>query len=245
MSDEEEDEEEPTTVDENKSKSRRQSKPACKCGSKTHKRTTSLKCPLNPQYKAVDETYLGWRGSGRGTDRAKVLRVLQSRNIDPETVVLDRSSQDTDATVDETKGTIPTTTTPTFEPAIGDNVFAKYKPRKWYLAQLTDIDRRSGLHTCYFVDDGHVKFNMTIEDIRPVTNCSWPTRDEMLNKQWYFDGAPDISPSRWVVRRCVDNKFFCVRIGNCPKGELNAEHFDIGYVTTQYMEEQQRIRNRF
>ena len=84
--------------------------------------------------------------------------------------------------------------------------------------------------------------NLTPRDIRPVANSLVPTRKEMIGKQIVIDGEKGISLSRWVIRRCHDNEFVCVRLGAKPKGELKKVVFDIGRVTFKWMKQQQKIR---
>lgn len=54
----------------------------CKCLGTDHVRTSSRLCPLNKNYVVLDETMLGWRGSGRGTSAERVREGLLKRGVD-------------------------------------------------------------------------------------------------------------------------------------------------------------------
>ena len=245
----------------NKSKAKK----ACKCGSTTHQRTTCLRCPLNLKYRPEDMNEVGWRGSGRGACQDKIRVELVKRGVDVDAVELDHTGDDTDGPPDgypfcmdaipassantlslKPAGgdTIPAYTIPAFLPNVGDNVLARFKRKEWYLAQITHIEykhRKPALFRCYFMD-GQVREGVPCEDIQPPSGCSWPKRGEMIGKQFDFDGDNDVSSSRWVVRRMHDDKFFCTRLGDCPLKELNCDDFDIGYVISEYVAQQNHIR---
>ena len=240
-------------VEKNKSKT-------CKCGSTKHKRTTHKDCPLNKKNKArprshveaieidaeyTTETDVGQihdLGSTTESDPARSggetsevdmeeLKKLEERNK----AMLTERNKDK-----QPKSKVKPKKKPMYKPKIGDNVLAQFKPKKWYLAQVTKCV--GGFYSVYFVEDGEVMDNLTPRDIRPVANKLVPTRKEMIGKQIVIDGEKGISLSRWVIRRCHDNDFVCVRLGEKPKGELKKVVFDIGRVTFSWMEQQQKIR---
>ena len=72
----------------------------------------------------------------------------------------------------------------------------------------------------------------------PTSLCEsdsrYPTRAEMIGKEFFFDDASDLPEGRWKVRQLRDNQFRCTRLTGTG---ANVENFDIGYVIKQYMQE--------
>ena len=62
----------------------------------------------------------------------------------------------------------------------------------------------------------------------------YPTRAEMIGKEFFFDGSSDLPEGRWKVRQLRDNQFRCTRLTGTG---ANVKNFDIGYVIKQYMQE--------
>ena len=85
--------------------------------------------------------------------------------------------------------------------------------------------------------------NLTNLDIRPVKNCLVPTRGEMIGRQFIVDGSKEMPLSRWEVRRCEGNKFFCVRLRPYPNHEIHEKFFDIGRVIFTWMKIQEELRD--
>ena len=240
-------------VEKNKSKT-------CKCGSTKHKRTTHKDCPLNKKNKArsrshvevieIDPEYTTETDVGQIHELGSTTESDPARSGDETSEVdmdeLNKLAQRNKEMLaqrkkdKQPKSKAKTKKKPIYEPKIGDNVLAQFRPKKWYLAQVTKCVL--GFYTVYFVEDAYVMDNLTPRDLRPVANSLVPTRKEMIGKQIVIDGEKGISLSRWVIRRCHDNEFVCVRLGAKPKGELKKVVFDIGRVTFKWMKQQQKIR---
>ena len=94
-------------------------------------------------------------------------------------------------------------------------------------------------HTVYFPDDGSSKV-VDIKDLR-IDSSSAPTRNDCLNKSFFFDGEPDLPEGRWKIRRVLHekNEFVCTRLtGSGP----NMEGFDVRYVMDCLQEEAEESR---
>ena len=117
---------------------------------------------------------------------------------------------------------------------IGENVCARWKKGQWFLAQVTNYDDVSDQYTVYFVEDSLVKHNLARCDLREV-DTTYPTRREMLGRDFFFDGAEDLPEGMWRVRRLISDHdmYECCRLTG--SGNQNVEKFDIGYVMIQYM----------
>ena len=143
----------------------------------------------------------------------------------------------------------PTPTAPTTPPLprrtykIGENVCAKWKKGQWFLAHVTGYDRFNAEYSVYFVECGNTKVNLSAADLRE-TDSRYPTRGEMLDRDFFFDGAEDLPEGMWRVRRllAVENMFECTRLTGT--GLQNIEKFDIGYVIKQYMTGVDDMRGR-
>lgn len=239
-------------IEKNKSKT-------CKCGSTTHKRTTHKDCPLKKKIKPrsrshvdvikidaectseTDVLYTTETDVGQVHDLGSTTETDPARSGDETSEVdmeelkkLEQRNKKMLAQRNKTKKK------PVYKPKIGDNVLAQFRPKKWYLAQVTKCV--GAFYTVYFVEDGEVMDKLTLRDIRPVTNNLVPTRKEMIGKQFLVDGEKGISLSRWVIRRCHGNEFVCVRLGAKPKDEIKKAVFDVGRVTFDWMKQQQQIR---
>ena len=129
--------------------------------------------------------------------------------------------------------------------AIGDNVFAKWKPKKWYLAHIINI--KDGMYDVYFVGDGQIKKGLKPNQVRiPPTNLTLFKRKDMLNAEFYDDGDDDLASGTWKVRRIieVDNTFTCVRLTDGDAMSKNCEQFDIGYVFRTVQRARERVREQ-
>ena len=113
----------------------------------------------------------------------------------------------------------------------GDNVTCMWSAGQWFLGQVTGFD--NGSYTVYFLS-GEVKKNVLPKHIRP-SDSRYPRRSEMINKDFFFDGADDLAEGMWRVRQVLSDKnlYRCTRLTGA--GSQNVENFDIGYVIKQYM----------
>jgi hypothetical protein len=121
---------------------------------------------------------------------------------------------------------------------VGANVNAEWRRGKWFLGQVTGFD--NGRYTVYFLF-GKVKPNLLPSQVRD-SDSRYPRRSEMVRKDFFFDGAPDLPEGTWRVRQVLgkENMYKCTRItGGDPK---DIEKFDIGYVIKQYMQEADQLR---
>ena len=91
----------------------------------------------------------------------------------------------------------------------------------------------NGSYTVYFLISGEVKKNVLPKHIRP-SDSRYPRRSEMINKDFFFDGADDLAEGMWRVRQVLSDKnlYRCTRLTGAGQ---NVENFDIGYVIKQYM----------
>ena len=113
----------------------------------------------------------------------------------------------------------------------GENVTCRWKAGKWFLGQVTGFD--NGLYTVYFLS-GEVKRNVSPNHIR-LSDSRYPRRHEMIDKDFFFDGAHDLAEGMWRVRQVLSDKnlYRCTRLTGA--GPQNVENFDIGYVIKEYM----------
>ena len=122
---------------------------------------------------------------------------------------------------------------------VGQSVTAQFDNKGWYLAHVCGFDK--GLYTVYFVECGTVKDKLDPAKLRADTSV-YPTRADMINKEWFFDGDDEVGPGKWKVRRILheENTFQCTRL----TGEgSNLEKFDVGHVITQYVDQEKHRRN--
>ena len=133
--------------------------------------------------------------------------------------------------------------------ALNSNVKARYVDKEndnkvgWYLAHI--INRVDDLHDVYFPDNGHVEKGLRVDELRPAPP-HWPTRHDMNDKQFTYDGDKDIpAGSVWKVRSIANDRvsFVCTRL-NAPSGCINQSGFDVGYVMGKVQEETEKIRER-
>ena len=124
--------------------------------------------------------------------------------------------------------------------AVGDNVLAKWKPKKWYLAHVTHLC--DGKYTVYFLD-GQTKAGLAEADVRELESPNPPPRrSEMLNKTFYDSGDVDLAAGQWRVRRLVDNEYVCTRLTGGGRNAKNLENFDIGHVIRCFEQGAQSLR---
>ena len=134
-----------------------------------------------------------------------------------------------------------TTTTATTSPlptiqryALGDNVEAKFVGRKKYLGHV--IGYQDGKYSVYFID-GAVKHGIREKDISSYDG-NYPTRAEMINRDFFDHGDEDFPEGTFRVRQIVDNEFKCIRLtGSGASHEGQLTNFDIGYVIQLYQDQ--------
>ena len=115
---------------------------------------------------------------------------------------------------------------------VGSNVYAQWTKAQWFLGQITAYDNDA--YDVYFLF-GKEKKGVPQKAIRE-SDSRYPTRADMLGKEFFFDGAEDLPEGRWVVRRLISekNQYRCTRLTGTG---VNVENFDIGYVIKQHMKE--------
>ena len=136
---------------------------------------------------------------------------------------------------------------PAFAPRVNDNVYARWKPRQWYLAHVTHIypNRQGPLYTVYFPGDGKVKKFLPPHHVRPVDiKVCGPLlrRSEMIGREFEDDGDEDLPAGRWLVRAMKANVYTCCRLTG--GGLVNLEDFDIGYVMRRIKKSIEESRER-
>ena len=116
---------------------------------------------------------------------------------------------------------------------LGVNVHAEWKRGQWFLGQVTGFD--NGRYTVYFLF-GKSKSNLRPAQVR-ASDSTYPERRDMWNKDFFFDGAPDLPKGVWRVGQILEdkNRYKCTRITGGGGGDQNVECFDIGYVIKQYV----------
>ena len=126
---------------------------------------------------------------------------------------------------------------------VGDNVLAKWgRKGSKYLAHVTKV-RMTGagpVYDVYFLEDGEVRQGLIEDDLSP-SSSNYPTRGEMIGRVFYCDGGDDLNPGQWKVRRIDGNTYQCVRLTGSG---VNLESFDIGYVITEWVQNNQNERER-
>ena len=125
---------------------------------------------------------------------------------------------------------------------VGDNVLAKWSPRQSYLAHVTKARMTGGgpVYEVYFLEDGEVRGGLSEDDLSP-SSSTYPKRGEMIGRVFYCDGGEGFNPGYWKVRRIEGNTFQCVRLTGSG---VNLEEFDIGYVITNWVHNNQTERER-
>ena len=136
---------------------------------------------------------------------------------------------------------------PAFAPRVNDNVYARWKPRQWYLAHVTHIypNRQGPLYTVYFPGDGKVKKFLPPHHVRPVDiKVCGPLlrRSEMIGREFEDDGDEDLPAGRWLVRAMRANVYTCCRLTG--GGLVNLEDFNIGYVMRRIKKSIEESRER-
>jgi hypothetical protein len=133
--------------------------------------------------------------------------------------------------------------------ALNANVKARYVDKEnnnkvgWYLAHI--VNREGDRHDVYFPCNGNVVKGLRVDELRPAPS-HWPTRHDMQDKEFTYDGDKDIPEgSIWKVRRLANDRvsFVCTRI-NAPSGCLNQSQFDVGYVMNKVKKEDEEMRER-
>ena len=115
--------------------------------------------------------------------------------------------------------------------ALGDNVEAKFVGRQKYLGHV--IGYNNGRYSVYFLD-GTVKRGIRERDISAYDG-NYPTRAEMINRDFFDHGDEDFAEGTFRVRQIVDNEFKCIRLTGSGTGQLT--NFDVGYVIKMHQEQ--------
>ena len=93
------------------------------------------------------------------------------------------------------------------------------------------------MYTVYYPGDSKVQ-TLGRNNIREDTTGA-ARRGDMIGRDFYFDGAPDLPCGYWRVRRMILNEYVCVRMTGEGK---NMENFDIGYVMERVKLHEQHVR---
>ena len=209
-------------AEEERVKAKNRKRKLCRCGATTHSMVTSKLCPLNKRYNRDDaiKEAVRRRAVAGATQRAKRAKKADTK---PPVVAADVPPP---PAVTDTKPPSP----PPQQFQVGANVYAKWSKGQWFLGQVTAY--KNGKYDVYFLC-GTEKNNMPPTSLRE-SDSRYPTRAEMIGKEFFFDGASDLPEGRWKVRQLRDNQFRCTRLTGTG---ANVENFDIGYVIKQYMQE--------
>ena len=224
-------------------KKTKKQKKACKCGSWTHKTIRSKMCPLNKKYNEDKHKEAAKKMAMDGAIRRAAAATAQvSQDVTgPITPPgpAKQVSQDDDVDVSQDVAG-PIITTP--EPAsqvhqIGDNIFCKYKRRR-FLGQVTGFD--DGKYSVYFLF-GKTRDNVPASDIRS-SDSRYPRRDDMIGKDFFFNGAPDLAKGKFQVSKIIEenHQYRCTRLTG--DGSRKVEDFDIGWVINEYMTALDKLR---
>ena len=98
------------------------------------------------------------------------------------------------------------------------------------------------LYTVYFVEDGRTKKKLLPSQLHE-SNSYYPTRGAMIHKEWFFEGDDEVPAGMWKVRKLdtSENTYRCTRLTGEGK---NVDDFDVGYVITQYWQQETRRREQ-
>jgi len=228
-----------------KKKKKKKQKKACKCGSWTHATARSKLCPLNKKYNGARKEEkdkeaakkMAMEGASRRAAAAAARTTDQESQDD---VVAEVSQDDVGAEVSQVDvGAEVSQVGPITPPEpvrqqvhqIGDNVTCKWRARSWFLAQVTGYD--DGKYSVYFLC-GKTKDNVRACDIRS-SDSRYPRRDDMVGKDFIFNGAPDLAKGNFKVSEILADKnlYRCTRVTG--EGSKMTEDFDIGWVIKEYM----------
>ena len=108
----------------------------------------------------------------------------------------------------------------------GVNVLVMWDKKSWYLCHVVEFKDDS--YTVYCPEDGAVKKGVTPDKVRPST-AGVPTRYDMVNAEFWFEGDDEIPAGRWKVRQLIHrkNEYRCCRLSDAPVGTPNIDNFDI------------------
>ena len=126
---------------------------------------------------------------------------------------------------------------------VGSNVLAEWKKGEWFLAHVTNCDK--GKYNVYFPGDGKTKDGLGPSEVRPVKpSARVYARGDMLNRTFYFEGEDDLRPGNWKVRRLINDKnvYACTRLTGGTPTSTNYDEFDIGYVISRVVLQDQKER---
>ena len=244
-----------------KKKRKRTKRTQCRCGSKTHLTTACLDCPYNKR-NLRKQTSADAAPAPDTPDNTAPAPDTPTNATAPAPDTPTNATAPAPDTPDNATASAPTTpnvanpvtsttpTIPTFTPKVGDNVFALWKRREWYLAHITAIvgDR----YEVYFVEDSKTKKNLRLNQLRTaplVTHGLGSMRRGSLvtnNAVWFFDGAPDLAAGNFMVRAIgiEPNTYRCERQSGGGPGVQDVEDFDIGYVMRTIRDAKQALRQR-
>ncbi len=232
----------------------------CKwCGLTTHKTKRSRKCPCNPrniksQQQPEPESQRQSEPEQESQRQSEPEQESQQQSEPapvPEPHDLDKTETEPEPAplpVPEPHDSDETETEPEPEPAddqlpplygVGDNVLAQYSGR-WYLAHVSKL-LGNGLINVYFPSDAKTK-DVRPHEVRPYQGVQQPTRADMLNKTFDFEGDNELPPGVWKVRQLKhdNNEYVCTKIRG--SGVVNVDKFDVGYVMNRVREQEERIR---
>jgi len=126
---------------------------------------------------------------------------------------------------------------------VGSNVLAKWKRGKWFLAHVTAYHK--GHYNVYFPGDGKTKDGLGPKEVRGVEpSASVYSRADMLDRTFFFEGDEDLRPGAWKVRRLINEKnvYVCTRLTGGTPTSTNCDEFDIGYVISRVVLQDQKER---
>ena len=208
-------------LEDQRGQKKKKRKRPCRCGATTHSMVTSKLCRLNKRYNRDNEVTEAVRkramagAARRAEKRAKVA-------VKP--VVAD--------TPPKPPAVADSPPLPVQRYQVGDNVYAQWSKTQCFLGQVIAYKNHS--YDVYFLF-GKVKKGVSPSAIR-LSDSRYPTRRDMVGKEFFFEGAKDLAEGRWKVRQLVSDKhqYRCTRLTGTG---ANVENFDIGYVIKQYMKE--------
>ena len=237
-----------------KSKKTRTRRTQCKCGSKTHLTARHRECPLNKN-KKKNPRPASAPATPTPTPTPTPTQPVQEPTTTTTTPTPTQPVQEpTTTTSTPTQPVQEPTTTPEYEeeredsddntapayrpPAyrLGDNVCAKWGPRKWFLSHICAIGVGANTYGVYCPVTGDKK-QVPAEHVRALdghTAQNNPTRADFVrdNVEFVYEGDKEIPEgTRWRVRRVLHeaNQFVCVLVSQ-ETGFANVDNFDIACV---------------
>ena len=153
----------------------------------TKRKKRSRKCPHNPRNIEVQEQ------PEQESQRQSEPEQESQQQLKPDS----ETETEQEAVVPKPADDSETEPEPESQPAddllslysIGDNVLARYKGR-WYLTHFSNL-LGNGLISVYFPSDAVTK-NVGPHEVRPYQGVQQPTRADMLNKTFEFEGEHEL-----------------------------------------------------